>query len=97
MVAGFDGVAVTSDAGVLLRGAAGRATGLVGRFAACFRAPPCHGARRARGATRYEKRAANRVAMATAGMILLRPRMPPRKRPSGSGRRRHPCCRCPPR
>ena len=50
MVAGFDGVAVTSDAGVLLRGAAGRATGLVGRFAACFRAP----ASRSASSTRWQ-------------------------------------------
>jgi hypothetical protein len=37
VVAGFDGGAITSDAGALLLGAADRAIGLVGRFAACFR------------------------------------------------------------
>jgi hypothetical protein len=36
VVAGFDGGAVTSDAGALLLGAADRAIGLVARFAACF-------------------------------------------------------------
>jgi Transposase DDE domain group 1 len=36
VVAGFDGGAVTSDAGALLLGATDRAIGLVGRFAACF-------------------------------------------------------------
>jgi hypothetical protein len=36
VVAGFDGGAVTSDAGGLLLGAADRAIGLVARFAACF-------------------------------------------------------------
>jgi hypothetical protein len=35
VVAGFDGGAITSDAGALLLGAADRAIGLVGRFAAC--------------------------------------------------------------
>jgi hypothetical protein len=49
MVAGFDGGAVTSDTGVLLLGATGRSIGLVGRFAACFRAPRRHGGRRVRG------------------------------------------------
>jgi hypothetical protein len=37
VVAGFDGGAVTSDAGALLLGAADRAINLVGRLAACFR------------------------------------------------------------
>ena len=37
MVAGFDGGAITSDAGALLLGATDRAIDLVGRFAACFR------------------------------------------------------------
>jgi hypothetical protein len=37
VVAGFDGGAVTSDAGGLLLGATDRAIGLVGRLAACFR------------------------------------------------------------
>lgn len=37
IVAGFDGGAITSDAGGLLLGAADRAIGLVGRFARCFR------------------------------------------------------------
>jgi hypothetical protein len=36
VVAGFDGGAVTSDAGALLLGATDRAIGLVARFAACF-------------------------------------------------------------
>jgi hypothetical protein len=36
VVASFDGGAITSDAGALLLGAADRAIGLVGRFAACF-------------------------------------------------------------
>jgi DDE family transposase len=36
VVAGFDGGAITSDAGALLLGAADRAIGLVGRFAECF-------------------------------------------------------------
>lgn len=37
VVAGFDGGAITSDAGGLLLGATDRAIGLIGRFAACFR------------------------------------------------------------
>ena len=36
VVAGFDGGAITSDAGGLLLGATDRAIGLIGRFAACF-------------------------------------------------------------
>ncbi len=36
VVAGFDGGAMTSDAGALLLGAADRAVRLVERFAACF-------------------------------------------------------------
>ncbi len=36
VVAGFDGGAVTSDAGALLLGQADRAIGLIDRFAACF-------------------------------------------------------------
>jgi hypothetical protein len=36
VVAGFDGGAITSDVGALLLGAADRAIGLIGRFAACF-------------------------------------------------------------
>jgi Transposase DDE domain group 1 len=36
VVAGFDGGALTSDAGALLLGATDRALGLVDRFAACF-------------------------------------------------------------
>jgi hypothetical protein len=36
VVAGFDGGAITSDAGALLLGATDRAIGLVGRFAGCF-------------------------------------------------------------
>jgi hypothetical protein len=36
VVAGFDGGAITSDAGALLLGATNRAIGLIGRFAACF-------------------------------------------------------------
>src|SRR3954453_2955107 len=37
VAAAFDGGAVTSDAGALLLGAADKAIGLVGRFAACFK------------------------------------------------------------
>ncbi len=37
VVSGFDGGAITSDAGALLLGAADRVIGLVGRFAQCFR------------------------------------------------------------
>ena len=37
VVAGFDGGAITSDAGALLLGATDRAIGLVRRFATCFR------------------------------------------------------------
>ncbi len=37
MVAGFDGGALTSDAGGLLLGAADRGLGLVRRLAGCFR------------------------------------------------------------
>ena len=37
VVAGFDGGAITSDAGALLLGATDRSIGLVRRFAACFR------------------------------------------------------------
>jgi hypothetical protein len=36
VVAGFDGGAITSDAGALLLGATDRSIGLVRRFAACF-------------------------------------------------------------
>jgi Transposase DDE domain group 1 len=36
VVAAFDGGAITSDAGALLLGAADRAIGMMGRFAACF-------------------------------------------------------------
>jgi hypothetical protein len=36
VVAGFDGGAITSDAGALLLGQADRAIGLIDRFAACF-------------------------------------------------------------
>ena len=36
VVAGFDGGAITSDAGALLLGAVDRAIGLNGRFAECF-------------------------------------------------------------
>jgi hypothetical protein len=36
VVAGFDGGAITSDAGSLLLGSTDRAIGLIGRFAACF-------------------------------------------------------------
>ena len=36
VVAGFDGGAITSDAGALLLGAADRAIGMMKRFAACF-------------------------------------------------------------
>src|SRR5437660_8381659 len=37
VVAGFDGGAITSDAGALLLGSADRAIGLVDRFSGCFR------------------------------------------------------------
>ena len=69
VVAGFDGGAITSDAGALLLGATDRAIGLVGRFAACFRAPRVTERVEHEVATRYEKRAANHVTMDTAGMI----------------------------
>ena len=36
VVAGFDGGAITSDAGALLLGATDGAIGLIGRFAGCF-------------------------------------------------------------
>jgi hypothetical protein len=36
VVAGFDGGAITSDAGALLLRATDRAIGLIGRFAECF-------------------------------------------------------------
>jgi hypothetical protein len=36
VVAGFDGGAITSDAGALLLGAADRAIGMISRFAGCF-------------------------------------------------------------
>jgi Transposase DDE domain group 1 len=41
VVAGFDGGAITSDAGALLLGAADRAVGLIDRFAACFHDERC--------------------------------------------------------
>jgi Transposase DDE domain group 1 len=41
VVAGFDGGEITSNAGALLMGAADRAIGLVGRFAACFHDRRC--------------------------------------------------------
>ena len=41
VVAGFDGGAITSDAGALLLGAADRAIGLINRFAACFHDARC--------------------------------------------------------
>lgn len=41
VVAGFDGGAITSDAGGLLLRAADRAIDLVGRFAGCFRDARC--------------------------------------------------------
>jgi hypothetical protein len=37
VVVGFDGGAITLNAGALLRGATDRAVGLVRRFASCFR------------------------------------------------------------
>ena len=36
VVAGFDGGAMTSDAGAMLLGAADRAIGVIARFAGCF-------------------------------------------------------------
>jgi hypothetical protein len=41
VVAGFDGGAITSDAGALLLGAADRAIGLMDRFATCFHDERC--------------------------------------------------------
>ena len=41
VVAGFDGGAITSDAGALLLGAADRAIGLVDRLAQCFADTRC--------------------------------------------------------
>src|SRR6201990_2483970 len=41
VVAGFDGGAITSDAGALLLGAADGAIGLINRFAACFHDVRC--------------------------------------------------------
>ena len=41
VVAGFDGGAITSDAGALLLGAADRAIGLIDRFAGCFHDERC--------------------------------------------------------
>jgi len=62
VVAGFDGGAITSDAGALLLGAADRAVGLVGRFAACFTD--------ARAAERIEHTVANLVGQRVFGIAL---------------------------
>jgi hypothetical protein len=61
-VAGFDGGAITSDAGALLLGAIDRAIGLVGRFAGCFRA--------ARDPERVEHALATLVGQRVLGIAL---------------------------
>jgi hypothetical protein len=62
VVAAFDGGAITSNAGALLLGAADRAIGLVGRFAACFRD--------ARAPNRIEHEVAAMVAQRVFGIAL---------------------------
>src|SRR3712207_8099679 len=63
VVAGFDGGAITSDAGaLLLGGATDRAIGLVGRFAACFRD--------ARAPKRVEREIATSVGQRVFGIAL---------------------------
>lgn len=62
MVAGFNGRAITSDAGALLRGATDRAIGLVRRFAACCRD--------ARSPERVEHEAATPVGQRVFGVAL---------------------------
>jgi hypothetical protein len=62
VVAGFDGGAITSNAGALLPGATDRAIGLVRRFAACFRD--------ARAPERIEHEAATLVGQRVFGIAL---------------------------
>jgi hypothetical protein len=62
VVAGFDGGAITSNAGALLLGAADRAVGLVRRFAACFQD--------ARSAERVEHEVATLVGQRVFGIAL---------------------------
>jgi hypothetical protein len=62
VVAGFDGGAITSNAGALLLGATDRAIGLVRRFAACFRD--------ARAPERIEHEVATLVGQRVFGMAL---------------------------
>src|SRR5215213_8219298 len=62
VVAGFDGGALTSDAGALLLGATDRAVGLVGRFATCFRD--------ARASERIEHEVATLVGQRIFGIAL---------------------------
>src|SRR3712207_4654109 len=62
VVAGFDGGAITSNAGALLLGAADQAIGLVRRFAACFRD--------ARAPERVEHEVAARVGQRVFGIAL---------------------------
>jgi hypothetical protein len=62
VVAGFDGGAITSNAGALLLGATDRAVGLVRRFAACFQD--------ARSAERVEHEVATLVGQRVFGIAL---------------------------
>ena len=62
VVAGFDGGAITSNAGALLLGATDRAIGLVRRFAACFRD--------ARAPARVEHEVATLVGQRVFGIAL---------------------------
>jgi len=62
VVAGFNGGAITSNAGALLLGAADRATGLVQHFAACFRG--------ARSPERIEHEVATLVGQRVFGIAL---------------------------
>jgi hypothetical protein len=62
VVAGFDGGAITSNAGALLLGATDRAIGLVARFAACFRD--------ARAPARVEHEVATLVGQRVFGIAL---------------------------
>src|SRR3954467_13799502 len=62
VVAGFDGGAITSNAGALLLGATDRVIGLVRRFAACFRG--------ARASERIEHAVATLVGQRVFGIAL---------------------------
>ena len=62
VVAGFDGGAITPNAGALLLGATDRAIGLVRRFAACFRD--------ARASARIEHEVATLVGQRVFGIAL---------------------------